>query len=244
MPKLHVETGQNVIIKKGLANVGERIAAQLIDFAVMIAYTLLVTWIIGVISKGSGTNLETLMVILLLPLMFYSLLSEIFLHGQSLGKKALKTKVVKLSGGQPTIGSYIIRWMFRLIDVNFFYGAVAMITIAANGRGQRVGDLVAKTSVISLKRKESLKNTIFVELEDEYKLIYPQTDMLDVSDIKTIKDVVAHYKKNITKPIAIDMVKNTAKAIKEKANITSSEVPLLFLETILKDYNFLNRVGE
>jgi len=244
MPKLHVETGQNVVIKKDLANVGERIAAQLIDFAVMISYVLFVTWIISVISETSGTNLEALIVILLLPLMFYSLLSEIFLQGQSLGKKALKTKVVKLSGGQPTIGSYIIRWMFRLIDVNTFYGAVAMITIAANGRGQRLGDLVANTSVISLKRKESLKNTIFVELEDEYKLVYPQIEILNVSDIKTIKDVVAHYKKNITKPIAIDMVKNTAKAIKKKANITSSEVPLLFLETILKDYNFLNKVGK
>lgn len=242
MPKLHVETGQNVIIKKDLANIGERIAAQFIDYVIMASYAILVTWIVGMISKSTGRNMEAVIGLLLLPLLFYSLLSEIFLHGQSLGKKAVKTKVVKLSGGQPTIGSYIIRWMFRLIDVNFFYGAVAMITIAANGKGQRLGDLVAKTSVISLKRKESLKNTIFVELEDEYEPVYPETEMLDESDIKTIKDVVAHYKKNITKPIAIDMVKDTAEAIKNKAKISSSEVPVLFLETILKDYNSLNKL--
>jgi len=242
MPELYVETGQNVFIKKDLANVGERIVAQLIDFVVMFSYALFVIWIINIISKSMGIKLEALIIVLLFPLFFYSLLSEVFLQGQSLGKKILKTKVVKLSGGQPTIGSYIIRWMFRLIDVNFFYGAVAIITISANGRGQRVGDLVAKTSVVSLKRKESLKNTIFVELDDDYMLVYPEADLLDVSDIKTIKDVVSHYKKSVTKPISIDMVKNTADAIKQKVNITSKEVPLLFLETILKDYNYINRV--
>jgi len=237
MPKLNVETGQNVIIKKELANIGERIGAQLLDYFIMLVYGIVVTLIINAISDVSGAKLKSLLVLLLAPLFFYSLLSEIFMQGQSLGKKALKTKVVKLSGGQPTIGSYIIRWMFRLIDLNFFYGAVAMITIAANGRGQRLGDIVAKTSVISLKRRKSLKNTIFVETEDDYNPVYIEADLLEETDIKTIKDVIAHYKKDVTKPIAIDMVKGTAKAIKEKIGISSTEVPLVFLETILKDYN-------
>jgi len=241
MSKLNVETGQNVIIKKELANIGERIGAQLLDYLIMFIYGAIVSLIINGISEVSGTKLDALMVILLVPLFFYSLLSETFMQGQSLGKRVLKTKVVKISGGQPTFGSYIIRWMFRLIDINFLYGVVGMVTIAANGRGQRLGDLVAKTSVISLKRRESLKNTIFVETEDDYEPVYNDVENLDETDIKTIKDVIAHYKNNITKPIAIDMVKSSAKAIKEKTGIVSSEAPLLFLETILKDYNRINK---
>ena len=241
MSKLNVETGQNVIIKKELANIGERIGAQLLDFFVMFLYGLIVSLIINEISDVSQTKLNSLIVIFLSPLFFYSLLSEVFLQGQSLGKKVLKTKVVKLSGGQPTIGSYIIRWIFRLIDINFLYGVVGMVTIAANGKGQRLGDIVAKTAVISLKRKESLSNTIFVETEDDYEPVYNEIEMLDNADIKTIKDVIAHYKKNITKPIAIDMVKSTANAIKEKTGIISSDVPLLFLETVLKDYNRIHK---
>ncbi len=241
MSKLNVETGQNVIIKKELANIGERIGAQLLDYFIMFVYAMIITLIFKGVSNIMGQKVEALMFIFLAPLFFYSLLSEIFMQGQSLGKKVLKTKVVKLSGEQPTVGSYIIRWLFRLIDINFLYGAVGMITIAATGKGQRIGDIVAKTSVISLKRKKSLENTIFVELEDSYVAVYPDVEKLDATDIKTIKDVVAHYKKNITKPIAIDMIKNTAKAIKEKIGVENSEIPLLFLETIIKDYNFIHK---
>ena len=241
MSKLNVETGQNVVIKKELANIGERIGAQLLDYLIILISALIIMFIFNMLSEIIGKKVDVLMFVFLAPLLFYSLLSEIFMQGQSLGKKVLKIKVVKLSGEQPTIGSYIIRWMFRLIDINFLYGAVGMITIAATGKGQRVGDIVAKTSVISLKRQKSLENTIFVELEDDYVAKYPEVEKLEASDIKTIKDVIAHYKKNITKPIAIDMIKNTTKAIKEKMGIENSDVPLLFLETILKDYNSIHK---
>ena len=199
MSKLNVETGQNVVIKKELANIGERIGAQLLDYLIIFISGFIIIYIFKGLSDIIGKKVEALMFIFLSPLFFYSLLSEIFMQGQSLGKKALKIKVVKLSGEQPTIGSYIIRWMFRLIDINFLYGAIGMITIAATGKGQRIGDIVAKTSVISLKRKNLLKNTIFVELEDDYVTTYPEVEKLEASDIKTIKDVIAHYKGTFSK---------------------------------------------
>ncbi len=240
MKQLGIETGQNVIIKKDLANIGERIGSQLIDYFVIFSYVMII-FIISDAFNGSKSK-DIFTVILIIPVFFYSLLSEIFMNGQSLGKKAIKIKVEKIDGGQPTVGSYLIRWVFRLIDVNFLYGSVAMITIAVNGKGQRLGDLVAKTSVISLKRKNSLKNTIYVDLPEEYQLSFPETEMLENSDIQTIKDVIAHYKKNLTNESAISMLKDTATAIKEKAGIRSLDIPLLFLEKIIKDYNFIYKV--
>ncbi len=240
MKQLGIETGQNVIIKKDLANIGERIGSQAIDYFIIFSYLMIIFMIsdafIGLKSK------DIFIVILIIPVFFYSLLSEIFMNGQSLGKKTLKIKVEKIEGGQPTVGSYIIRWVFRLIDVNFLYGSVAMITIAINGKGQRLGDLVAKTSVISLKRKNSLKNTIYVDLPEEYKLSFPEIEKLEQFDIQTIKDVVAYYEKNLTNKSAISMLKDTATAIKEKTGIISFDVPLLFLEKIIKDYNFIHKV--
>jgi len=245
MSKLNVETGQNVIIQKELANIGERIGAYFIDVLIIGIYSLIVLGLFGLISENasgiSGRSSGIFIVLFFIPIFFYSLLSEIFLQGQTLGKKAVKIKVVKLDGGQPTIGSYIIRWLFRLIDIQFMYGIVAMVTIAATGKGQRVGDIVAKTSVISLKRRGKIEDTIFVKLEDEYNLVYPETEILEISDIKIIKDVIANYKKNMTRAIAITMIKDTAEAIKEKTGINSSDTPLLFLETIMKDYTYLNR---
>lgn len=237
MSKLSVETGQNVIIHQDVANVGERIAAQLIDYVILFSYIMILLLINDTIVQYR--NQDIFLIIALIPVFFYSLLSEIFLDGQSLGKKALKTKVVTIDGSQATIGSYIIRWMFRLIDVNIFYGIVAIITIAVNKKGQRVGDIVAKTTVISLKRSKRIDDTIYVDVPEEYIPAYTNVDLLEDSDIKTIKDVVKHYIKNVSSAIAVSMIKKTVEAVKKKTGIESTDTPLAFLQTILKDYNHL-----
>ena len=241
MQNIGIETGQNVIIKQEVANVGERIAAQLLDYVIIFSYFIVTAMISENLIKWS--NGDVFMVIAMIPVYFYSLLSETFMQGQSLGKKALKIKVVKIDGSQASIGSYIVRWLFRLIDIHliFYSGIIAIITIAVNGKGQRLGDIVAKTSVISLKRTKKIDDTIYVEIPDDYSLIYTEVDMLNDIDIKTIKDVIKQYKKDVSRPIGISMLKKTYAAIKKKTGIDTSEIPLLFLENILKDYNHIHK---
>ena len=239
MQNIGVETGQNVVIKQEVANVGERIAAQLLDFLIIFSYFMVLTLISENLFNWS--NREVFMVLALIPVFFYSVLSESFMQGQSLGKKALKIKVVKVDGSQAGIGSYIIRWLFRLVDVNIFYGLIAIITIAVNGKGQRLGDIVAKTSVISLRRTKKIDDTIYVEIPDDHDLSYTEVDILNDVDIKTIKDVIKQYKKDVTAPIGISMLKKTVVAVKKKTGITTNEIPLLFLENILKDYNHIHK---
>lgn len=239
MQNLIVETGQNVIIKQEVANVGERIAAQLLDYVIIFSYFIVISVISDNIFHWSDG--DVFLVIAFIPVFFYSVLSETFMQGQSLGKKALKIKVVKVDGAQATIGSYIVRWLFRLVDVNIFYGLIAIITIAVNGKGQRLGDIVAKTSVISLKRTKKIDDTIYVEIPDNYSLIYPEVDVLNDADIKTIKDVIKQYKKDVTGPIGTSMLKKTVEAIKKKTGIITNEIPLKFLENVLKDYNHIHK---
>src|SRR5690606_34920667 len=94
-----------------------------------------------------------------LPVIFYHLLCEVFMDGQTFGKKAIDIKVVKLDGSQPSVGSYFLRWLLQIVDLPFF-GAIGIITILVNGKGQRVGDLAAGTTVISLKHRTGIKDTI------------------------------------------------------------------------------------
>jgi len=239
MQNLSVETGQNVIIKQDLANVGERIGAQLLDYVIIFSYFILVALIAENAFRWS--NREVFMILALVPVFFYSFISETLMQGQSLGKKALKIKVVKVDGSQATVGSYLIRWLFRLIDVNFLYGIVAIVTISANGKGQRLGDIVAKTSVISLKRTKKIEDTIYVDVPDDYQLKYPEAESLNDRDVKTIKDVIKQYKKDVTKAVSISMLKKTFEAVKKKTGAITNEVPLKFLENIIKDYNHIHK---
>ena len=238
MQTLSVETGQNVIIKQEVANVGERIAAQLLDYVIMYSYFFVISSISGLFNL-SDRGVFT--VIFLIPVFFYSVLSETFMQGQSFGKKALKIKVVKIDGSQATIGSYIVRWLFRIIDVNIFTGLIAIITVAVNRKGQRIGDIVAKTSVISLRRTKKIDDTIYIEVPDDYNLIHPEVEVLNDADIKTIKDVVKQHKKDVTVPIGISMLKKTVEVVKKKTGIVTTEVPLIFLEIVLKDYNHIHK---
>jgi hypothetical protein len=45
-----------------------------------------------------------------------------------------------------------MRWIFSFIDFYILSGALAVLIIAVGGKGQRLGDIVAGTSVVKLVR--------------------------------------------------------------------------------------------
>jgi uncharacterized protein YsxB (DUF464 family) len=171
-----------------------------------------------------------LLIIILIPFTFYHLLSELFLNGQSIGKRIMKIKVVKLNGTQPSIGSYIARSMFRIIDDSI----VGLITIAVSKNSQRFGDMAAGTTVIELAKKVTLRDTILSLQESDYQIVYSQVALMNDTDINTIKEVLDfHSKQNQPK-----LLEALASKIKTKYAIQSTaEDNWNFLNTLLKDYS-------
>ncbi|HOO08394.1 MAG TPA: RDD family protein [Cyclobacteriaceae bacterium] len=113
MHSIKVRTTQNVFITYPIASLGDRILAFLLDYLILVAYSVFilalfinmemdVAWVWGV-SLG-------------LPWLFYHLLFEVFMNGQSPGKRVMSIKVVRLDGTPATIGNYIMRWVFAFID--------------------------------------------------------------------------------------------------------------------------------
>src|SRR4028119_1999780 len=106
MQTVRIQTAQNVFIEYQPASVGDRIIAYLIDGVVVWSYII----ICATILASMKINETWLYVILLgIPYLFYDLLLEILMDGQTIGKKARDIKVVKLDGTQPTIASYLLR---------------------------------------------------------------------------------------------------------------------------------------
>jgi len=237
MEKFGIETSQNVFIQHEAANVGERIVAQLLDNLFIFSYIIILTIISGILGSNSASGV--IIFILVIPAFFYSFIFELFFHGQSLGKMIMKLQVVKLDGTQATIGNYFIRWIFRIIDVLLFYGAIGIFTIVINGKGQRLGDIVAKTSVIKLKKRISLSETILIQLPADYTLKFEETKKLSEKDINTIREVLNFYKKNNSQQ-AQDVIMKTSEALCKKIGINHSLSSREFLQTLLQDYNYIN----
>ena len=70
--------------------------------------------------------------------------------GQTLGKMAMKLKVVKKDGAKIDWQASIIRNLLRIIDGFFFY-LVGAIVIWVSKSKQRLGDMAANTIVVSSK---------------------------------------------------------------------------------------------
>jgi uncharacterized RDD family membrane protein YckC len=242
MQTIEIQTTQNVNIEYPIASVGERIVASIIDFLIMIGYFIAIFFLfMWLLYVTDGTDLYFPVaygVIFFLPIFFYHLLCETFLNGQSFGKKIMKMRVVKLDGSQAGIGSFFLRWILAPIDY-FLYGAVGIVTMIINGKGQRLGDLAAHTTVVKLKTEAKLEDTILRATPVNYEVKYPQVSTLTDKDIAIVKAVLDMNYKKPDLLMYEDMLQKTKDAVEKKIGVTTTLHPLNFLDTVLKDYNYL-----
>lgn len=241
MSELSINTTQNVTINFTAASLGHRILAFGVDLLVIIAYLISVFTLMAYsgfsdsLSRMDSWSQMAVQSIIFLPVMFYSLLFETFFEGQSLGKKLLRIKVVKIEGYQASFGDYLIRWLFRMIDIVLSSGVIGLFAIILNKKAQRLGDMAAGTSVISLRNNINISSTILEEINTNYKPIYPLVIKLSDNDVRIIKENFIRAKtgndyellaKLTTKIESVTGIKNQSGNHQD------------FINTIMKDYNF------
>jgi hypothetical protein len=170
--------------------------------------------------------------IALIPVLLYDLVMEIFFNGQTVGKSASNIRVVKVNGLQPSVTDYLLRWIFRLIDIIATSGSLAVILVAFTEKGQRLGDLAAGTTVVYLKRSASLKELSPFTERKEYEPVFTEVLMLSDHEYRLLLKVINKYKQTSDKALIGQM----ARQIKKKTAIETNLSDLKFLQTIMFDY--------
>ncbi|RYJ38483.1 RDD domain-containing protein [Flavobacterium anhuiense] len=242
MSELSINTTQNVKINFIAASVGERLGAFFIDLFIVICYItalsiVLFDWLQldRLMVNLDGWSRGAIFLLLYSPVIVYSLVLESVFEGQSLGKKLLKIKVVKIDGYQAGFGDYLIRWFFRVIDFFTFFGLPGLISVITSQKSQRLGDMAAGTAVITLKNKINISHTILEDIGESYVPTYPLVIKLSDNDMRIIKET---YQKAVAKNDHEIIYKLVAKiesvtGIKNQSGNNSD-----FIRVILKDYNF------
>jgi uncharacterized RDD family membrane protein YckC len=240
MENLNISTTQNVDIEYQLASVGDRIIAYVIDAFFLFSYSLIMI----LVFSWSGIDISWPQLLFYLPVVFYNLLCETFLNGQSFGKMIMHIRVAKLNGGELTFGSCLIRWVFRLVDFMLMSPAVALITILVNGKGQRIGDILGGTTVLKTNPRTTLDQTGFVEVDEDHDIRHYEVEKLSDTDIQTIKEVLLVAAKD-QKYEAIGaphpLLLKTREAVQKKMGIDEKIPSKEFLNQVLKDYNFMHK---
>jgi uncharacterized RDD family membrane protein YckC len=232
MPKIKIHTAQNVTIEYELASIGDRFVALLIDGFILTAYVIAAVFFVGKLAIES----PLIWFLIAVPYIFYDLLAEILLEGQTIGKKAMNIKVIKIDGTPATISSYFLRWFVRLFEVSLFSGIIALIAMATNQNTQRLGDMAAGTCVIKNSNKYETYRPELADIQEEehYEPYFSNAAMLTDKDVNIIREVLSSYKKTGN----YQLVQSLHQRLQEVLLAQDSPLPPLdFLEQVLKDYD-------
>ena len=228
MPEyISIHTARNVEIEYRVAGLGDRIIARLIDTVITVGYIFLIL----VLAASFAST--TMVFVFMLPAMFYTFIFERFNDGQTPGKNIMMTRVVSVDGNQVTTGMYFLRWLLLLVDVRIASGVIGIISILVSEKGQRLGDLSAGTTVVSLKKHQGKEKSVFRRISPNYKPTYEQVAAMNDKDIQILKRVIKTNAEN--KHL---LVTTAAAKIEELYGINKTASSLSFLNTIVKDYNY------
>jgi uncharacterized RDD family membrane protein YckC len=261
MPLIQIETPFNIELEFEIAEVYKRLFAYLIDFSILLVYFMSMKYfyyggfnLAGAENLKSHVGLDILTISI--PMLLYSLVCEVMMHGQTIGKKIFNIRIISVAGGEPSLSQYITRWIFKVFEWPFFFGytffslqniaayiivtgfwgLVVLIFIAVSKKNQRLGDIAANTVVINTVSPFSVNDTVFMEISDKnYVVTFPQVLKLSDRDINTIKNVVNLYHQAQNNQTCDRL----AWKVQEVLQIQTDMYSINFLETLLADYNYL-----
>lgn len=261
-----VSTPFNIDLEFSLAAFHKRMFAWLIDLLIIFIYSYIMLFFVydnvsGNLESYDGKfKVETVLRLftITIPIMLYHLLFEVFMNGKSPGKWFMGIKVMNKEGAAASFSQLVLRWIlflpnYFLLLVMYVYlpsyllvialilGVAALpdvISIAVSAHSQRLGDLAAGTVLVDTRYKMNIAETIYMEVEDrDYQPLYPQVLKLSDRDINGIRNLLDG---KVTRD-SENYVLRVAYRIEEVLNIKMNGEPLFFLQTLLKDYNYLTQ---
>lgn len=222
-----------------IASLGKRLGAFIIDLLIlggaMIAVMLFFAFFF---AEG-----ETKFYVLFFMFLFYTLAFEILTEGTTPGKMAMGLRVLKFSGSPASVLDYVIRWAFRWLDIWGSLGAVAGFFCISSPYGQRLGDVLAGTTVIAFDKKErvSLSDLLEMQSKEDYTPSFPQVEMLSDADMLLVKGAITRYQKSQNEAYTTAIGELVIK-LKTELNIRQKTPDsIAFLRQLLKDYVVLTR---
>lgn len=238
MSQTNIITGQYVKISQSPASLIARIVAWIIDIIILTIYTIGISIIViklfeETLSEGIAF-FAFVLITFLLPLA-YPLLCEVFFNGQSIGKRVMKTRVVKKDGSVPTLGDYLMRWLLFIVDGPMM-GCIGIIFIIFSKNRQRLGDMAAGTMVIKLnsysRKRVSLEE--FGYVSQNYRPIFPQAADLTLKQADVIQRCLQSKERQ-----RITRLSRLAQKVRAMFGVSNGHMgDEQFLRTILHDFQY------
>ena len=200
--------------------------AQVIDWVIQLGYVALWVYI--------GPHFSTLQVILIviLPVLFYCPLCEMFTGGQTIGKWIVKLRVIMADGTLPSLSAFLLRWLLMIADGPTL-GCIGVLVMILNRNNQRFGDMAAGTLVVKLQSYSKIQVSLdeYDYLTEGYRPSYPQASDLSLEQIDVITRAL-----DSEQP---ERITQLSQKVQQLLAITRREPSdESFLRRILRDYQY------
>ena len=212
MSQLEFETPENVSITYATAGLGTRYVAWFVDqilvWLVTFGLTIILAcagismvgveqWFREANEERSATALlyvvGLIMLVWGLGSFVYFGASELFLRGQTLGKRLSAIRVVKADGFALDASSILVRNVFRVVD----HLPLLWVVPVLSSRSQRLGDMVAGTVVVSDEVQElsPLRNQLAERsaLESEFRFDGLALARLTETDVYAVEQFLERW---------------------------------------------------
>jgi len=245
MRTIDIRTTQNVTITYELASAGDRIIAFIIDSLIKVLVAFVSIMLFNLLPYSITRHIDSFFIYLFyIPLIMTPLLvMEATMNGQTIGKRAMKIKVIKLNGRQPVFYDYLLRWSFRLVDVYGTMGITGAVMVASTEYAQRMGDIVSNTTVVRVSNKLNitLSDVLKIDRIANYTPAYPAIRNFRESDIVMIKQTIERYQQYRNNAHSEAIHELTDKLCEKLDVAERPSDAVAFLRTLIKDYIVLTR---
>jgi uncharacterized RDD family membrane protein YckC len=145
--------GEGVVLDARPASFATRALGALLDVTVTVVVLVVLVALLATTPLAFdvqwGTALQIALVVLALVVVPVTV--ETLSRGRSLGKLAAGIRVVRDDGGPVHLRHALVRALVGVAELWLTLGAVALVASLANGRGKRLGDMLAGTYAIRVR---------------------------------------------------------------------------------------------
>ncbi len=151
---------ERVELRRELAGIGARALAFLLDGLVRVVFFLALFALVQllVMASPAGWGITgTVVVVILIAVGFllnwaYFVVFEMLWAGQTPGKRIMGLRVERVDGLKPRFWQSAVRNLLRIVDsLPWGYG-LGLAAAVVNTKGQRLGDTLSDTMVVSVKK--------------------------------------------------------------------------------------------
>ncbi len=200
-----IETPEGIMLSMPLADPLARAMAFLIDFILRGVLLFIFAWLLldyGDVGQG------IFLIVMFIIWWGYYVVVEMLMDGSSPGKKAMRLRVVNEDFTSINFSASLIRNLLRTADAfPGFYG-MAILSILFSSANKRLGDIAAKTVVIStrtdkfkqinLQETALIPNVVFTQAEQHNIIDFARFCELGSAD--RAKEMASYLSKPLNEP--------------------------------------------